>query len=145
MVEGQIFCPTCCNNVRSMPRIGVFEAYKKMWTSAFDFKGRARRSEYLYAILINTLISNVLTIVISAAPFLAFLPLVYSLAVIIPGLSLAVRRLHDTDRSGHWLWLNLTVFGAIAVIAFIFQDRKQPYNRFGKSPKWYSVYDLNGG
>lgn len=143
--EEQIFCPTCVTNVRYVPKMKMFEAYKKMWTSAFDFKGRARRSEYWLACVVNMLVTLVLGIITAFVSALGFLQIIYALAVLIPGLSMAVRRLHDTNRSGHWMWLVLTIYGGFALLVFYCQDKKQPYNRFGKSSKWYSVYDLNGG
>lgn len=143
--EEQIFCPTCATNVRYIPKMNVFEAYKMMWTNYFNFKGRARRSEYWYACIANAVVAVVLTILTAFVPVFGAVTILFSLASIIPGLALCVRRLHDTDRSGHWLWLILTIYGAFALLVFYCQDKKQPYNRFGKSSKWYSVYDLNGG
>lgn len=145
LTEEEIFCPTCVTNVRSIPKENMLEAYKKMWQHAFDFKGRARRSEYWLAFTANILAALVLAIITLFIPMLGFLSILYALATIVPGLSLAVRRLHDTNRSGHWLWLILTVYGGFALFVFYCQDKKQPYNRFGKSAKWYSAYDLSGG
>lgn len=143
--ENNIFCPTCMTNVRFVPKISMGKAYALMWKNAFDFNGRARRSEYWFAALANTLISIALALLTAMIPALRILAAVYTIALIVPGLSLAVRRLHDTDRRGHWLWIILTVYGAIALLVFFSQDKKQPINRFGNSSKWYSVYDLSGG
>lgn len=143
--DEQVFCPVCTSNVRYIPKMKMLEAYKKMWTSAFDFKGRARRSEYWQAWTVNVLIILVLTMLAHILGVLVFLQIIYALAAIIPCLSLSVRRLHDTNRSGRLLWLILTVYGGLALFVFYCQDKKQPYNRFGKSSKWYSIYDLNGG
>lgn len=143
--DEHIFCPTCVTNVRHIPRVKMFEAYKKMWARAFDFKGRARRSEFWLANIVNSIIGIVLGLLSSIIEPLAFLQLIYALLVLIPCLSMTIRRLHDTNRKGHWLWLVLTVYGAFALLVFYCQDKKQPYNRFGKSSKWYSVYDLSGG
>lgn len=143
--ENNIFCPRCMNNVRCIPKTSMGKAYISMWKNAFNFKGRARRSEYWFATLANTLIGIGLAILTAIIPALKFLVAIYTIVLIVPGLSLAVRRLHDTDRRGHWLWIALTGYGAIALLVFYLQDKKQPINRFGNSNKWYSVYDLSGG
>lgn len=145
LTDEQIFCPTCSNNVRYVDKPSLIEAYKNMWTHYVDFKGRTRRSEYWYVVLANMIITLILALLTSVIPAVKVLMVIYGLAILIPSFSLAVRRLHDTGRSGHWLWLILTVYGAIALIVFYCQDKKQPINKYGNSPKWYSVYDLAGG
>ncbi|HXA58744.1 MAG TPA: DUF805 domain-containing protein, partial [Streptosporangiaceae bacterium] len=48
---------------------------------------------------------------------------IYGLAVLIPGLAVAVRRLHDTGRSGWWLLIGLVpLIGAIVLIVFMATD-----------------------
>ena len=70
------------------------------------FSGRARRSEYWYGFLINSLIVGALLIVeglmVSLAPRLEsrWLSSLYSLAFFLPGIAGFVRRLQDTGRSG---------------------------------------------
>ena len=64
------------------------------------------------------------------------LPLYYTLAVVLPGLAVTVRRLHDTDRSG-WCLLILLVplVGTIAFLVFMATPGSDVGNRFGASPK----------
>jgi uncharacterized membrane protein YhaH (DUF805 family) len=70
------------------------------------FKGRARRKEYWYFVLFNTLITIVLGIIdgvtglVSAEAGIGLLSGLYTLAVLIPSIAVSVRRLHDTNRSG---------------------------------------------
>ena len=66
------------------------------------FNGRARRSEYWYFALFNITISVLLNI-IGALSGLFFLGLVYSLIVFIPGIAVAIRRMHDVNKSGWYL------------------------------------------
>ncbi|MBY0338260.1 MAG: DUF805 domain-containing protein [Acetobacteraceae bacterium] len=72
------------------------------------FHGRARRAEYWWFMLfvvLSHLIGSALDMAVSAlAPFPVFGTLI-SLALLIPSLSAAVRRLHDANRSGWWLLL----------------------------------------
>jgi uncharacterized membrane protein YhaH (DUF805 family) len=106
------------------------------------FNGRARRKEYWMFFLFNVIISTVLMIVdgivgTSAAPgAIGLLGGLYTLAVLIPGIAVAVRRLHDTGRSGLWILIGLVPFvGLIVLIVFMVQDGTPGENEFGKNPK----------
>lgn len=112
--------------------------YLECWKKYVDFSGRARRSEYWMFVLFNILASAVALLldVILATP-LAFSNL-YSLAVILPGLAVAVRRLHDTDRSGWWLLINFVpVVGGIVLLVFFCGNSTPGENRFGANPKGF--------
>ena len=107
-----------------------------------DFSGRARRKEYWLFVLFNIVISCVLTIVdvmigtYSQAVGIGVLAGIYALAVLIPGIAVSVRRLHDTDRSGWWLLIVLIpIIGPIVLIVFMCIDGTPGTNRFGPSPK----------
>ncbi len=61
---------------------------------------------------------------------------VYSLAVLLPSIAVAIRRLHDTSRSGWWLLIALVPFiGAIVLIIFYALDSTPGANRYGPNPK----------
>ncbi|AYP25042.1 DUF805 domain-containing protein [Pantoea agglomerans] len=93
------------------------------------FSGRARRKEYWMFTLFNILIAFLLGVfetIIGAGDILSNL---YSLAILIPGIAVAVRRLHDTDRSGWWLLL------PIVNIVFLALEGQSGTNRFGSDPK----------
>jgi len=84
--------------------MGFIEAVKTCFSKYFDFKGRARRSEYWWFYLF-TLIGSIITSVLDAIIFgleVGLINIVFTLAVMIPTLSAAARRLHDTNRSGWW-------------------------------------------
>lgn len=107
-----------------------------------DFSGRARRSEYWYFILVYMLILIALSIVdvvmgwFSTDAGVGVLSGIYTLALLIPSLSVAVRRLHDTDRSGWWLLIGLIpLIGGIVLLVFFVQDSQAGTNRFGPNPK----------
>ena len=60
----------------------------------------------------------------------------YTLAVLIPSLAVAARRLHDTDRSGWWQLIALIpLIGFIILLVFFCLDSKPGENRFGPNPK----------
>jgi uncharacterized membrane protein YhaH (DUF805 family) len=63
------------------------------------FNGRAGRSEYWYFFLFNVIISTILNFAGSNLNLL-FLGTLYSLVVLIPGIAVAVRRMHDVNKSG---------------------------------------------
>lgn len=107
-----------------------------------DFSGRARRREYWYFILFYMLILIALMLVdnllgwFSVDAGIGALSGIFSLALLIPSLSVSVRRLHDTDRSGWWLLIGLIpLIGGIILLVFFVQDSTAGTNRFGPSPK----------
>ncbi len=85
-------------------------AVKAFFSNYFNFAGRASRSEFWWAILFMFLVGLVLSLV----PFINF---VWSVATFFPSISLAARRLHDTNRTG-WLQL-LAIFFPVGTIALI--------------------------
>jgi ribosomal protein L40E len=59
----------------------------------------------------------------------------YTLAVLIPGLAVSIRQLHDTNHSGWWLLIGLVpLIGAIVLLIFMFRDGQPGQNRFGPNP-----------
>jgi uncharacterized membrane protein YhaH (DUF805 family) len=104
-----------------------------------DYRGRARRLEYWYFVLCNVLISlgiglflrwvlgDTLTDILSS---------LVSLAMLIPAVTLSIRRLHDTGRSGWFLLLNfLPVLGWIVLLFFLVQPGHPSDNLWGSNPK----------
>jgi uncharacterized membrane protein YhaH (DUF805 family) len=66
---------------------------------------------------------------------LDFISMLVGLALLIPSLSIATRRLHDTGRTGWWqLIILVPVIGLIVLIIFLVQDSHDT-NDYGASPK----------
>ena len=106
-------------------KLVVFERYAV-------FEGRAGRAEYWWFFLANFLISLVLQGLGQGASILALVSLIYSLALLIPGLAVAVRRLHDTDKSGWWILISLVpLVGIIVLIVFLATDGDPGANQYG--------------
>jgi uncharacterized membrane protein YhaH (DUF805 family) len=91
-----------------------------------DFSGRASRPEFWWFVLALTVAYVVLTIVESILGINHMVGGVYGplvvllwLATLVPQISVGVRRLHDTDRSGWWLLLPLLPY----LLAFILGGR----------------------
>jgi uncharacterized membrane protein YhaH (DUF805 family) len=60
----------------------------------------------------------------------------YTLGVLLPTIAVAVRRLHDRNRTGLWLWLGLIpVLGPIVLLAFFILEGTPEANRFGAVPR----------
>ncbi|MCA1222946.1 DUF805 domain-containing protein [Streptomyces sp. 8L] len=96
------------------------------------FSGRAQRSEYWMFTLFN-LIASVLLVIIGAVIHFPLLCGVYALAVLVPALAVAFRRLHDTDRSAAWILIGLVPFiGAIILLVFLCQEGTRGPNRYGQ-------------
>ena len=99
-----------------------------------DFSGRARRKEYWMFILFYIIIYIVLA-VIDATLQSMILSSIFTLVLLIPSISIAARRLHDTGRSGWWQLIVLVPFiGFIVLIVFLVQDSHDE-NAYGPNPK----------
>ena len=108
-----------------------------------EFSGRARRREYWMFALANLIVAAVLGI-LSQIPVLGILFVIisslFSLAVLVPGIAVSVRRLHDTNRSGLMLLLCLIpLVGAIIVLYFAIQEGTQGENQYGPDPKGFGA------
>ncbi|SIS75618.1 Uncharacterized membrane protein YhaH, DUF805 family [Neptunomonas antarctica] len=99
-----------------------------------DFTGRARRKEYWMFILFYMIFYAILTVIDSFIGTM-LLSSLYALGMLIPSISIAARRLHDTGRTGWWqLIAFIPLLGAIVLIVFLAQDSREE-NKFGANPK----------
>jgi uncharacterized membrane protein YhaH (DUF805 family) len=100
------------------------------------FSGRARRKEYWMFFLINILIAIALAIVEAILGLPGILGGLYALALLIPGIAVTVRRLHDTGRTGWWILIALVpVIGFIILLVFMVLDSQPGDNAYGPNPK----------
>lgn len=100
------------------------------------FTGRARRTEYWMFILFNIIISFLLGLIEGMMGGVGVIGTLYGLLVLIPGIAVTVRRLHDTDRSGWWLLIALIpLIGGIVLLIFMIQDSNSGQNQYGPNPK----------
>ncbi len=100
-----------------------------------DFNGRARRTEFwMYALFY--MIGYIVLVVIDVVVGIGFLAILYSLGLLLPSLGVAVRRLHDTDRSGLWLLICLIpIIGALVLLYFYILEGTSGSNQYGADPK----------
>ena len=86
--------------------------------------------------LFNLLISLGLSVIDLMFGLAGILGLIYGVAVIIPALAVAVRRLHDTDRSGWWLLIGfIPLIGLLVLLIFMILDSSPGRNTYGPNPK----------
>ena len=142
-----------------MQQKSLFTYWLECFTKHYaDFSGRARRSEYWGTVLFNGLIQAGLSIILSIvatilfssieingevtfSPLFFLLPdipiYIYGLVWLLPGLAVAVRRLHDIGKSGwNLLWILLPIVGAIMLIYWYCQDSQPEENEWGVNPKF---------
>jgi uncharacterized membrane protein YhaH (DUF805 family) len=107
-----------------------------------EFSGRSRRKEYWMFTLYNTVIVTVLYIaglvtLLRGNIYMVFFGLLflYWLGVLVPSLAVAVRRLHDIDKSGWFLLIGFIPVAGIALIVLLALDGTPGDNRYGPNPK----------
>ena len=107
-----------------------------------DFEGRASREEYWMFVLFNIIFSFVILIIgtvisfVTDNPAAMLLSYMYIFALLIPGLAVTVRRLHDTGRSGWFLLVNFIPFiGGIWLLIVLILDGTHDENCYGLNPK----------
>ncbi len=104
------------------------------------FSGRAARSEYWYWVLFVLLLQIVawlidMTLFGFNTTGVNPIGVIVSLATLLPGLAVSVRRLHDIDRLGWWVLLGLIpVIGWIVLIYWACLRGTVGANRFGPDP-----------
>uniref|UniRef100_UPI0039AFB4F4 DUF805 domain-containing protein n=1 Tax=Psychrobacter glacincola TaxID=56810 RepID=UPI0039AFB4F4 len=112
--------------------------FKKGLRNYTNFSGRARRKEFWYfnlAQFILLIIASVLDSVIFSSETSLFYFLV-ALGLFLPSLSVGIRRLHDTSRSGWWLFISLIpLIGTIILIVFLASNTKYETNQWGPPAK----------
>ena len=127
---------------KGVNRMTFQEAIRSVFSNYSNFSGRARRSEYWYFCLFNIIVSMILSLLMKLTAgsvmfnLFRIADVVYSLAVLIPGLAVAWRRLHDIGRSGAWyLLLLVPIVGVIVLIVWFCKDSQPGVNQYGPCPK----------
>lgn len=117
----------------------MMTAVKTVFSKYATFSGRASRPEFWWWVLF-AIISSIIAYALdsafgwhyeamqSAGPISG----IWSLATILPNLAVTVRRLHDTDRRGWWIFLNLIpLIGALVLLYWYIKKGTPGANRFG--------------
>ncbi len=123
--------PKILKSRRTLKEFIMLEMYKKVvFENYANFSGRARRQEYWMFFLVNIIISFVLGFVTGLiSPSLVIIANIYSLAVLLPGIAVGVRRMHDVGKSG---WFIIIPFYNLYLCCI--EGEKGP-NQYGADPK----------
>ena len=104
------------------------------------FSGRSSRQEYILFYIFITLVPFLLGVI---EELLGFFPstdytifgIIFNLAVFLPTWAVTIRRLHDVNRSGWWILINLTIIGIIPFVYWTCMKKSdEGENRFGSNP-----------
>lgn len=153
-MSGMVFCRGCGSEIHSTapmcPKCGAPRQFVQTerinysfggsialcFNRFVQFSGRAPRAEYWYFALFTVLIglgaSVVEAVLLNGTPVLSTIA---NLAFFLPGISVGVRRMHDGDRSGWWLWLFLLpLVGWVILLVWLVTKGNHGPNRFGPDP-----------
>ena len=105
------------------------------------FSGRASRSEFWFFVLFGFLggiITIIIDVMILGYPYEENGPinLIFSVAIIIPSIAVAARRLHDINKTGWWQLLWITIIGGILLIIWHATEGENKKNKFGPPIKF---------
>jgi uncharacterized membrane protein YhaH (DUF805 family) len=119
------------------------EWYQLVWSRFAEFDGRSRRQEYWmfslfqFLIIFAGYVVGLALMAIGIGFVILGLCFIYSLISFIPSLSVSVRRLHDTGKSGWFLLVGLIPFiGGLVLIILMATDSDPGMNEYGPNPKF---------
>jgi uncharacterized membrane protein YhaH (DUF805 family) len=111
------------------------EAVKSGFDHYVKFAGRASRPAYWWWFLFAILVAIVATGIDAAIGTFGVISGLAELALLLPGLSVAIRRLHDTNRTGWWILIGLIpLIGFIVLLIFYLQEGDAGENDYGPPP-----------
>ena len=112
--------------------MGFVDAIKSGFNNYVGFSGRAARSEFwsLFSILAN-LVAGIIDAVLGG---IGLVGMIVSLALLLPGIAVSVRRLHDLDRTGWWLLIAFTGVGMILLLVWDCMKGTTGPNSHGPDP-----------
>ena len=127
------------------PTLNFVEAIKACFNKYATFSGRARRSEFWWFYLLQCILGWVYTGIMQARGgviesavdyvFLAIYLICY-IALLIPGLAVWCRRLHDVGKSGkNLLWILACGIGGLIPLIMAIPDGNKGANQYGEDPK----------
>ena len=124
--------------------MGFGEAVSVCFKKSFVWEGRASRAEYwwfylatILIIIAAAIIDQIIgTVVIGTGVFGTGVFYIIALIVLIlPSIAVLIRRLHDTDRTGWWYWIQLLpLIGLIVILVFTLTGGDEGDNKYGPNP-----------
>lgn len=113
--------------------MGFGQAISSVLSNYVTFSGRAPRSEFWYWALFNLIVSVIASAVDMITGF-GFLSLIVSLGLLLPNISVGVRRLHDIGRTGWWFLIAFTGIGVILLLVWACFKGTDGPNGYGPDP-----------
>ncbi len=119
------------------PQTGYIDAIKKGFRGYVVWNARSTRSEYWWwtlFVVIVTIVSSLLDSALFSTDMATGIGPIYAITTLVlflPGLSVFIRRLHDTDRTGWWAWIALIpIVGFIVLLVFMLLPSKMGPTRW---------------
>jgi len=112
----------------------IFETYfvNVLKTQYVDFKGRANRPQYWYFVMFNVIFYVLLSFIDGLLFGMPVLSLALNLALLVPGLAIAVRRMHDLGKPWFWILIALVpIVGGIALLVLFCLKGEDKANKWG--------------
>ena len=106
-------------------------AYKDALSKYAQFSGRLSVGGYWRFVAVNVAAWIVFVILAQIASALIFLAVIYWLAILIPSIAAAVRRMHDTGKSGAMVLVGLIPLVGLIVIVWLVQAGDPSSNQYG--------------
>ncbi len=119
--------------------VSFFRAIKLLFTNYVNFTGRASRSEYWWAFLFLYFVNLMANIISLYIPFVGSLII---LALLLPNLSLSIRRLHDTGKAWYYLLMGLIPLAGFIILIVLLCQASEGDNRWGPA---FSAADMPCG
>ncbi len=114
--------------------MGFGEAVSTCFKKSVVWEGRASRAEFWWFELAQALII-IAALIIDQIIGTMFIYIIAAIALILPSIAVLVRRLHDTDRTGWWYWIQLLpLIGLIVLLVFTLTGGDEGDNKYGPNP-----------
>ncbi|HXB86316.1 DUF805 domain-containing protein [Mycobacterium sp.] len=115
--------------------MGFGQAISAGFVKYVNFRDRACRSEFWYWTLFNIIAGSVAAIIDLMLNDEQLVSGLFALVTIIPSFAIAVRRLHDLDRTGWWYLIGFVpVIGMIVLLVWYAAKGTDGPNQFGPDP-----------
>lgn len=120
------------NQNQSEEQFNMIDWFVKCLKNYVTFDGRARRKEFWFFMLVSFILGIIVQMIDAILGTDRLLNGLLNLALFLPSLAVGARRLHDTNRSGWWQLIGLTVIGLIPLIIWWATDTKAESNQWGQ-------------
>jgi|SRR5579871_3992768 len=119
--------------------MGFSEAISSGFSNYVNFSDRAARSEYwfwtLFVILLSIVANVIDALILRSGSGFSPLSTIVSLGLLLPGIAVSIRRLHDLDRSGWWVLIALIpIVGWIILLIWYCTKGTDGSNQYGADP-----------